>query len=112
MGHTINPVSLRLGLNIFWGSNWVVLYNRSNFSYLLGTDYQLVLLLEWLLHFTEEKSKYYRRLMRGLGKNRSLMLSLNILSKLVTRSISKYVIYKDANQMHIKFFLYIEGDSF
>lgn len=50
--------------------------------------------------------------MRGLGKNRSLMLSLNILSKLVTRSISKYVIYKDANQMHIKFFLYIEGDSF
>ena len=50
--------------------------------------------------------------MRGLGKNKSLMFFLNVLTQLVTRSISKYVIYKDANQMHIKFFLYIEGESF
>jgi len=37
MGHTVNPISNRLRINLFWNSSWCS-YNNINYKYLLLAD--------------------------------------------------------------------------
>ncbi len=55
MGHLINPVSLRLSLNSFWDSTWVVV-NNFNFVSLFKKDYILFHFLNWFI----KKSKFIK----------------------------------------------------
>ena len=48
MGHTVNPISNRLGVSIFWKSKWCT-YTDYNYKYLVLTDlvfYKFLFLLE------------------------------------------------------------------
>ena len=93
MGHVINPISLRLGLNLFWVSNWVSYYSRLNYSYLFGIDYQIFLIFEWFLYFALKRN--VDPVFFNIGSLREM--------------VSHYKIYKDSQQMHIVIYVYFEG---
>lgn len=46
MGHLVNPLSLRLSINSFWNSNWVII-NNYNYINIFKKDYQLFTYLNW-----------------------------------------------------------------
>ena len=87
MGHVINPISLRLGLNLFWVSNWVSYYSRLNYSYLFGIDYQIFLIFEWFLYFALKRN--VDPVFFNIGSLREM--------------VSHYKIYKDS-QHYVKSF--------
>lgn len=82
MGHLINPVSVRLSVNSFWNSNWV-LFNNFNYVNLFKKDYMLFHFLNW---FTK-KQKF--------GK-------FNII-------ISHYKVFRNLNDVYINFYYYNAG---
>ena len=49
MGHLINPLSLRLSVNTFWNSNWVLI-NNFNFINVFKKDNLIFLLLNWFIN--------------------------------------------------------------
>ena len=82
MGHLINPISNRLGLNSFWNSNWALI-NNFNYINVFKQDYLLFYFLDW---FTK-KSKF--------GK-------FNII-------ISHYKVFRIYNKVYINFYYYNAG---
>lgn len=79
MGHLINPVSLRLSVNSFWDSTWVVV-NNFNFVSLFKKDYILFHFLNWFI----KKSKF---------------IKFNLL-------ISHYKIYRVNQKIYINLYYY------
>lgn len=79
MGHLINPLSLRISVNSFWNSNWVLI-NNFNYINLFKKDYILFHFLNWFI----KKSKF---------------LNLNIL-------ISHYKIYRVHSKVYINLYYY------
>ena len=51
MGHTVNPISIRLGYNKSWNSSWNS-YRMNNYSYLLTDD---LLFSKYFLWFIQNK---------------------------------------------------------
>lgn len=88
MGHLVNPVSLRLSINSFWNSNWV-LNNNFNYINIFKKDYLLFQFLNWFI----KKTKF---------------IKFNIL-------ISHYKIYRVNNLVFINLYYYngnIENDTY
>lgn len=79
MGHLVNPISVRLSINTFWNSNWVLI-NNFNYVNLFKKDYLLFYFLNW---FTK-KTKF---------------LKFNIV-------VSHYKIYKVAKKTYINLYYY------
>lgn len=79
MGHLVNPVSMRLSVNSFWSSNWVLI-NNFNYVNLFKKDYLLFHFLNWFI----KKSKF---------------LKFNIL-------VSHYKIYRVTNRTYINLYYY------
>lgn len=48
MGHLINPIAVRLSVNTFWNSNWV-LFNNFNYNNLFKKDFILYQYLDWFI---------------------------------------------------------------
>lgn len=79
MGHLINPISLRLSVNVFWNSSWVT-FNNFNYNNLFKRDYLLFSFLNWFI-------------------NKSKFLKFNIL-------ISHYKIYRVHNSVYVNLYYY------
>lgn len=88
MGHLVNPLSLRLSVNSFWNSNWV-LNNNFNYVNIFKKDYILFQFLTWFI----KKTKF---------------IKFNIL-------ISHYKIYRINGSVFINLYYYngnIENDNY
>ena len=96
MGHIINPITYRLGINLFWTSNWVHYYSFRNFSYLFGTDFQFLLLLEWLFFFSFRR----KRQRPGLYTCKSWQSFM--------KEFGSFKIYKTAKAVHLILYIYLE----
>lgn len=79
MGHLVNPLSLRLSVNSFWNSNWV-LVNNYNYINIFKKDYELFTYLNWFL----KKSNFHKS---------------NIL-------LSHYKIYRVYKRIYINLYIY------
>lgn len=79
MGHLVNPLSLRLSVNSFWNSNWV-LSNNYNYINVFKKDYELFTYLDWFL----KKSNFHKS---------------NIL-------LSHYKIYRVYKRIYINLYVY------
>ena len=49
MGHVINPISIRLGINTYWNSNWAI-NNKYNYKIMTKDDYFFFSFLSWVLN--------------------------------------------------------------
>ncbi len=88
MGHLINPISLRLSINSFWNSSWILI-NTFNYINVFKKDFTLFHFLDW---FVKKP---------GLTK-------FNLL-------VSHYKVYRVNNYIYISFFYYnanIEGATY
>ena len=56
MGHVINPISTRLGLNIFWNSNWS-LNNIYNYNIMSKNNIFFFKFFNWIINFKKFKEK-------------------------------------------------------
>ena len=56
MGHIINPISTRLGLNLFWNSNWS-LNNKFNYPKMSKQNAFFFNFLDWILTSKKWKKK-------------------------------------------------------
>lgn len=79
MGHLVNPISVRLSINTFWNSNWVLI-NNFNYISLFKKDYLLFYFLNW---FTK-KTKF---------------LKFNVI-------MSHYKIYRISKETYINLYYY------
>lgn len=48
MGHLVNPISLRLSINTFWNSNWILI-NNFNYINIFKRDFTLFHFLNWFI---------------------------------------------------------------
>ena len=94
MGHIINPVTTRLGLNIFWNSRWT-LNNNYNYKYLFKKNIFFFQFINW---FFQKKSLNKRNIIFShyylfLNSNNVLYINLNTLLK----HWNYYITYTNTN---------------
>lgn len=84
MGHLVNPLSLRLSVNSFWNSNWVII-NNYNYINVFKKDYQLFTYLTWFF----KKSNFEKM---------NIILSHYKIYRLYKRTYINLYIYNAENQ--------------